>query len=291
MTSSIPVDEYLAGGESSVTAGTGTVFQETRWTPAAICITDRRILFVPPAGGFVDVGREHVSAIRSRPRTRRSTADVLALSGVIGGGALAWLAAFALLVVADGLAVPTLASVTIAGTLATAAVVATDARLSGADVRETLTRIDRFLARRASIPPPSRDRRREELLVTVVDERPVLRWGAALLGTAGAAGLVALGAWSALGLTAAVAAGAWIAWSGRNRHRELVHSGDAVRRERSVALQLLDGRTVRFRIDADASIDRELRRLTARADGASLPRSGHIAAEERRTERSASTGT
>ncbi|AGN01186.1 hypothetical protein L593_06185 [Salinarchaeum sp. Harcht-Bsk1] len=297
MTSSTPFDDYLAAGESSELVGSGTLFQEPAWTPASICVTDRRILFVPTDGGFVDVPRGQVLSIRSRPRSRRTRAEIASLGLLATGVALAGLAGAAVLAGAGTLLVPVLALLGTIGTLATAALVTRGGGLSESDATGALDRIDEVLQRgdealeRFDVPPAfSLDGEQRERLTGFVDERPVLQWAAAGLGTIGAGGLAALGAWTALLLAAGVTIGVGAGAVGLDRHRDLQRGDRARRRERVVGLQLLDGRTVRFRIDAEATIDRELSRLTARPAASRLPSADVVHAEDRSAEQSASTG-
>ncbi|GAB3690351.1 hypothetical protein GCM10028857_26650 [Salinarchaeum chitinilyticum] len=333
MTNSTPFDDHLAAGETPVADGSSVLFQETRWTPAAVCVTDRRVLFVTEADGFVDVARNQVLSIRSRPTTRPANRAIGAQAALVGGVVLATLAAGALLAGASGPLVPLLALVAAAGSLTTGALVALESGLLGgaagplerdagaiddesgttgpmgltADhVELAVDRVDAALARLADVlegtpiddavgvaaPVAAVDvhRRHERPVARFVDERPLLQWLAGAVGLVGAAGLAVLGAWIALGLTAATVAGIGLAAFGLDGKRALDDAGHGVRRERSVCLYLLGGRTVRFRIDADADIDRELSRLTVGRPALPATDGAPAQLDERPPEQGASPG-
>lgn len=326
-TASTAFDDHLAPGEAPVTDGSSVLFQETRWIPAAICVTDHRILFVTDDDGFVDVARSQVLSIRSRPTTRRANRAVGAQATLVGGVVLATLATGALLAGASGLLVPLLALVAAAGTLATGALAALEAGLIARDagrsdrepeqpgrdvgfdaghVELVVDRVDAALARFAETLDGTRiddatgaadrvaavdvHRRYEQPVGRFVDERRLSQWIAGAVGTVGAAGLVVLGAWIALGLTTAGVAGFGLAAYGLDKKRALDDGGQGVRRERSVCLYLLGGRTVRFRIDADADIDRELSRLTVGRPALPATDAAVDRIEEHPPEQGASTG-
>lgn len=295
MPNSTGFDDHLTVGESTVTDGSGALFQEVRWTPAEICVTDRRVLFVPTEGGFVDVPRHQVQSIRSRPTTHRANHEVAALGMLAGGVAVAAVATL-LLAGTASLLVPLFALLGVTGTLATTAIVARDQTLDADDVASAVGRVDDGLgaidAGLAGIDDAltSVDDRLETGLGDVavrervdvhhayeprvaeaVETHPVAHWAAAGLGVLGAAGLLLLGAWVALGLTAMAAVGVASAIHGLEHVRALDDAGQRIRRQRSVCLYLVDGRTVRFRIDDDADIDHELSRLTARTPDGALP--------------------
>lgn len=296
MPNSTAFDDHLTVGESTVTDGSGALFQEVRWTSAEICVTDRRVLFVPAEGGFVDVPRHQVQSIRSRPTTRRANHEIAALGMLAGGIAVAAVAIWATFLAATSLLIPLFTLLGAAGTLATTAIVARDLTLDADDVASAVDRVDDGLgaidAGLAGIDDAltSVDERLETGLGDVavrervdvhhayeprvaeaVETHPVARWAAAGLGVLGAAGLLLLGAWVALGLTAMAAVGVASAIHGLEHVRALDAAGQRIRRQRSVCLYLVDGRTVRFRIDDDADIDRELSRLTARTPDGALP--------------------
>lgn len=340
-------DEHLTAGESPVTTGDGSLFRQTWWTPSSICVTDRRILFVPEEGGFLAVPRDRVQTIRSRPTTRRADREIGALLLLVGGVLATALAVAGVLAGSGGLLQPLLATAGAVGVLATAAVVASDAGLADGGLAEDvatsviaignalpgapaarnadgfpdadrLPGAERVMASerlpdRESVPGqdrvPSADRLRSvsarskpaalegvtahrrvgSHVADVLDQRPTGYWLAALVGTIGAGGLVAVGAWATLGLTVAAAAGLACATYGLSRVRALGDRGERVERERSVCLYLIDGRTVRFRIDDDADLDRELSRLTAKGTaGSDGP--GRGVADESSADRGASTG-
>lgn len=296
MPNSTAFDDHLTVGESTVTDGSGALFQEVRWTPAEICVTDRRVLFVPTEGGFVDVPRHQVQSIRSRPTTHRANHEIAALGMLAGGVAVAAVATL-LLAGTASLLVPLFALLGVTGTLATTTtIVARDQTLDADDVASAVDRVDDGLgaidAGLAGIDDAltSVDDRLETGLGDVavrervdvhhayeprvaeaVETHPVARWAAAGLGVLGAAGLLLLGAWVALGLTAMAAVGVASAIHGLEHVRALDDAGQRIRRQRSVCLYLVDGRTVRFRIDDDADIDHELSRLTARTPDGALP--------------------
>lgn len=282
-------ESYLAVEESSVTAGSGTLFQGTQQTVAGICVTDRRILFVPEDGGFVDVPRDQIRSIQSRPTTRRTSREIAGLLLVAAGIALTVLAAGGLLLGSPSATVLVLALVGAAGILATAAIQYFDVGLDGGDGAAVIDAIDAALARVDAREEVDVHRRNEQRVVRTVEERPLLGWAAALIGTIGAGGLAAVGAWTALALTLAAAAGIAAAVHGGLFVRELGERGERVTHDRVVSLGLVDGRVVRFRIDAEATIDRELSRLTAERPGDRLP-GGRAPAEEGPAEQGASTG-
>jgi hypothetical protein len=303
MTEPTSFEEYLAVDESAVAVGSGTLFQATAWTPSAVCVTDRRILFVPAEGGFVDVPRRQVLSIRSRPTRRRTGRAIVGLGLLVAGAVLAVLAAWTLST-AGGVAVPAFALLATVGAVATGWLVSSGVELDGGQVSAAIDAVetslgdllgsvddrfgDRIASRRVpgdvAVPP-----RVESVLVAVADDRPVLRWLAAGVGLLGAGGLVFLGAWTALGLTTMGLAGIGATAQARAYERALEDRDGRIRRERSVCLYLLDGRTVRFRIADDASIDRELRTLTARGPTASFPGDA-ASADDGPAETGASTG-
>lgn len=301
-------DDHLTVGESPVTVGAGALFQEIRWTPAEICVTDHRVLFVPSEGGFVDVPRGQVLSIRSRPTTRRGNWELGAQATLVAGLALATLAAGTLLVGADSGFVLLFALLAGTGLLATAALIARTAGLVGSGsgllgtdgllartrltdrAGGTATRtvglgadhvaacVERIDATLASIDELVADtplddamgdadpigavdvhRRYERPVAQFVEAWPFAGWLAAF-GPIGTGALIAVGAWLPLGLTVAAVLGVASATVGLDHLRRA--DGQRLHRERSVCLYLHGGRTVRFRIDEDASIDRELSRLT-----------------------------
>jgi hypothetical protein len=299
MPDSTSFEEYLAVDESSETVGSGSLFQATAWTPSAICVTDRRILFVPADGGFVDVPRRQVLSIRSRPTRRRTGLAIAGLGLLVGGVVLAALAGRGLLAASGTVAVPALALLAAAGVVATGWLVTRDVALTGDRVSTAVARsetglqdllgrvddrLDRDVPDAVAVPPHV-----EERLVGIVGEWPLLRWLAAGTGVLGAGGLLALGAWTALGLTGLALAGIGTVAYARTYVDALEARDRRIRRERSVCLYLLDGRTIRFRIDDDASIDRELRTLTARGPTEPVPGDA-TPAEEGPAEQGASTG-
>ncbi|WP_248517757.1 hypothetical protein [Salinarchaeum laminariae] len=342
MTSSTPFDDYLAGGESSELVGSATLFQEPTWTPASICVTDRRILFVPTDGGFVDVPRGQVLSIRSRPTTRRGNWELGAQATLVAGLALALLAAGALLVGAGSGPIALFALMATTGTLATAGLTARTAglldvdwgplgsdddqeredgllartrladrstdsstRTAGLGADHVTACVDRIDASLASIDELIADtviddalgdadpigavdvhRRYERPAAQFVEAWPLVGWLAVSIALIGVGALLALTAWIPLGLTLAVVLGVASAAVGFDH---LPRADDRrIHRERSVVLYLHGGRTVRFRIDDDASIDRELSRLTV-GQRAFPPTEGPDVADERTADRAVST--
>lgn len=275
-------EHHLIPDESPVAVETGTLVEETRARPAAICLTDRRILLVAEDGGFVDVPRDQVRSIRSRATTSRSDRELLGLLLAVGGIALAAIAGGVLLV---GAGSATLAAATVAavGTVAAGAVWRLDVSLRGRHVAAATDRIGCRFRQVDALGHAVGLGRYEDRVAAVVDEQPLVFAAAALVGVAGAAALVALGAWTALAATGGALAGFAVADGGVRSLRALEASGERIRRERAVSLRLVDGHEVRFRVDADATIDRELSQLTGRRVVAELPGegrgSGEVAAE------------
>lgn len=281
--------EYLAADESPVTVESGALEEGGARTATAICVTDRRILFVTEGGGFVDVPRGAVRSIRSRPQRRHSDRELGALVLSVGGGGLAVVAAGALLVGLGGPAALALALVVAGGIAAAAALGRVDVALERAHVAAATDRVDGAVREIDALDGVAVHRRIGERAAAAVDGRPVLSRGALLLAALGVAGLVALGAWTAIALTLGVLCGVAAAGYGAWYVRELEARGERVHRERDVSLRLADGSTVRFRIDDDATLDRELSRLTATESARALPADG-VATERRTAEPGASSG-
>jgi hypothetical protein len=211
---------------------------------------------------------------------------------LVGGLVVTAIAAGSLLAGAGSVLVPLLALVGGLGTLGTATILVRDVDLDAGTVAAGVDSIDAALARiddvvaalDARVDAELGDvdvrgtvdvhRKHEARIAEVVEAHPVAHWITAGLGVLGAAGLLLLGAWTALGLTGAAVAGVALSAYGLAHVRALEDAGQRIRRQRSVCLYLVDGRTVRFRIDDDADIDRELSRLTAQTAAGALPSAG-----------------
>lgn len=263
MTGSTAFDQYLSGDESRVAVGSGTLLETADRTPASICVTDRRVLFVSEDGGFVDVPRDHVQSIHSHPSSRSTTGEIWGRTVLAIGVLVAAIAAVGLFVTVGGPVAAVPAALAVVGLGGAMAIQRSGWQGSAEDVTAVVGWIDRALGRAGVEDAVTTHRRAEKRLGRIADDQPLGFAASALLTIVGLVGLLVLAGTMALALTVGILAGLVLVDYGVRYVRALDRRGERRRRERSVRLHLVDGRTVRFRIDEAETIDRELSRLTA----------------------------
>lgn len=266
---SVPSEEfrdYLAPDESVVSSAHGTVVDGSFRSRGSIGITDRRVLFVTDSDRFLDVTHDAIASIRGRQRTGYTTRGVGYRLAVVTGALIAVAGFVGVLGVQANAETFTFALATVGG-----AAVAEYGRRSSFDVEWPASDevLGALTADRTALGEVLADvgfRRSEGAdgddawLVFV----PVL--GAvslvSLIGLVGVTGRLLV-----VPLVVVALAGLALADYAHRRTRALDAAGNGRRRERAVSIDLVNGRTVTFRVDSTERIDRDLSGVVREATG------------------------
>ena len=260
-------EEFLSPDEEVEHASPGTVVDDSDTMDGTIAVTDRRVLFLPRAGGRLEFHHAYVSSMRSRPRSSYTGRGLRTVSLVVAGIALAALGVLGVLAsTGSGLAV----ALTVVGAASLAAVA-----IVRRDRLDVDTRGLRAALRTGSIEDVVQRRAHDGYAFG--SHHGHLLLGFSLVGVVAFVSLAAFaGGPVALGFALVVAGGLLATDRGVREKRDLERSGASRRREQEVSVHLADGRLVRLRIDGDDRLDRELSRQigTATARGGSEERDG-----------------
>jgi hypothetical protein len=248
------VRRHLASDESLRHVAAARLLGDQR-DPATVGVTDDRLLAVTADGGFVGVGLDRVSSVRSRPRT------TLSVRGrdhrlLVGAGVLFAVAGFlGVLSTARPLSAA-LALVAAGGVLAVDRV-----RRVGVDFELALAALDRHDGETGLADRLRAVRRR----VDASDDRLAFVAAVALAALALLVVVAVEPSLFAPLFVLATAAGVWLA-SYAVRHGNAFDDLELVaRRQRTVSVAVDDGSVLAVRTHPDATLDRELARLTGRS--------------------------
>ncbi|MFU8869935.1 hypothetical protein [Natronococcus sp.] len=232
----------LVDGESVRVLETGSFLGEPGSGSVIVGLTDRRVLCLSEAGAFASIGYEHVSSVRSRPRTRleyRFRTDDALLVGAAG----ALLATIGILVAIGAAA----GAEPVGGAIATSLAAVAATTIAGTRRARRANGLERAIRRSLVVAGA--------LVVASIVALAVLLSTIpfSLLAAATVVGLANL-AWTPRFVAAFDRTGL-----SRTRGTELT-------------IATVDGQTVRLLLEADADLGRELGASLARADAGSPDR-------------------
>lgn len=242
---------YLSPDESVRRETSGTLVHDSYRSEGAICVTDRRVVFVSNDGGFLDFAFDVVYSIQSRPRTtftyRAVGYRLLAAVGVL----TALTGAIATVLQGTRVVAAVLLLLTVGGAAAAEYV-----RRSGIAIAWTppaeASGMGRLAPGAFHLIRPNGGRAQS-------DDDVLLILGLGLVSLTAIVGLVVLTDGLLVVLLSLVTLGG-LALSDRayRRTRTLEEAGGGRRHEREVSVHLVDGSVVYFRVDPACSIDRDL---------------------------------
>lgn len=111
--------EYLAADERLTAAHAVSLSEGSAWTDVALGVTDRRLLWVGDGGSTASIDLEHVTAVKSRHRTRPTVRGDDRQLALVGGGLFAALCSVGAVALSGSALAPVLALVSVAGLVAT----------------------------------------------------------------------------------------------------------------------------------------------------------------------------
>lgn len=250
------LESHLAPVESLVQHTRGRIVNGSRRSEGYLGVTDHRLLFIADGDHFLDVSHDSICSIRSEHRSRLTVPGIGYPLLAAGGALVTLVGLFAIVLLAPTAVGVGLALLTVGGGIAAELLRRSDVSLDPQAVRSV----------RRAVSGDISSRRRE-----LRDIRPILQGpyegshhyadgfvlGTALLALLGLVGLVAAsGTLAVVPVVLLSFAGFAVADVGYHRATALEDASRLTALD--VKVDLVNGRTVEFRVDPDVRLDRTL---------------------------------
>lgn len=248
--------KYSDPEEQLVAAYTATLSDKSQWQAASIGLTDRRLLCVADNDGFVTLGYDSISTIRSHPRTTHTYRgnDYRLVLGA--GSLLAVLGLGGIVALTTAVVVPLLALGTVGG-LAAVVYLRRDATKIKREMVATLLHRVTDLDSKNILP---RSKSRE---VDTGDVYNGLLVGSVVLAVGSFIGMVFLASSGFIVLATLVLIGGVAVLDYAHQHKTDFDGIEIIRHhETEVSISTNDGQTIHIRCDLSDNFGQELSRLT-----------------------------